>query len=346
MIEIDVLPASSESKGADSILLRFAATAPTWNAATQRVVLIDGGHGNNASTIESHLETYYHTDHIDCVICTHPDADHINGLVELLGNNEIRVGNLCVHDPWVHAYTISKKIRDTRSTTTSVKSRLDDSLGALDDLLDLAARRKIPVHHPFAGTTIYGAITVLGPTEQYYTSLVKEFPGMHEERKSSGNEEWVEAKYDPTNGHFYEPAVTSSKNDSSTVMLLDHAGFKVLFTGDAGIPGINAAINYAITNKINLSGIDYLQIPHHGSIKNINAKIIETLSPKSAFVSAPWNSEKHPSRLIMNYFKLHKAIDVYHIDTGAIRLSSNAPAREGWNPVSPLSLFETVFVPL
>lgn len=347
MVEIDVLPASNDTRGADSILIRFEPHSPLGFSEKQIVVLIDGGYADNCERITSHLKSHYNTNTINCVVCTHPDADHINGLIKLVESDEVTIHNLCIHDPWKHAYAVSRKVTDGRSTTNSVKSRLDGSLSLLDDLLCAAEKTKKPikVHNTFAGDTLYDAITVLGPTKDYYCELVKQFPGMHEERKGSSDSELQEYPYNPVYDHFYENPITSAKNDSSMVLYLKFDGFSALFTGDCGIEGLEKAVQFAEDNFIDIAGVNCLQIPHHGSIKNISKKLIDDISPEMAFVSAPASSEKHPSRLLMNYLTKHKDIKVFHISKSTIRFNHKAPAREGWTSVKPLSLFQTIFWP-
>lgn len=345
MLEIDVLPASTNTKGADSILVRIDDFSDAGFSNNQKIILIDGGFSDNTDRIINHVKTIYGSPKIDCVICTHPDADHINGLISLIDSDALTIDNLCVHNPWQHAYTVSRKIVDGRSTTNSVRSRLDESLSALDDLLTLAKKKSIKLYQPFAGFEIYDKITVLGPSKEYYCDLVKQYPGMHENRSLTGDGELVEVPYDPNNGHFYENPITSARNDSSLVLYLNDDGFSAIFTGDCGIEGLRNSLAYAAANNIDVSQPDYLQLPHHGSIKNINADIIDKINPKKAFVSAPNESIKHPSRLIMNYLRQHKAVNVYHVSTGTIRIGHKAPKRIGWETVNPLSIFQTVYVP-
>ena len=38
--------------------------------------------------------------HITGMILTHPDQDHISGLVELLIDEQIKISNLIVNAPW------------------------------------------------------------------------------------------------------------------------------------------------------------------------------------------------------------------------------------------------------
>jgi hypothetical protein len=212
--------------------------------------------------------------------------------------------------------------------------------------MTLAEKKSAKIHNTFASFSMYdAAITVLGPSNEYYCELVKQFPGMHEERVNLYSSELVEYPYDHNYNHFYDDPITSAKNDSSMILYLNYDEFSVLFTGDCGVESLEKACVFAKDNSINLNGVDYLQIPHHGSINNINKKLLDHISPQKAFVSAPASSQKHPSRLIVNYLTKLKGIKVFHVSENTIRISHKAPKREGWSPVKPLSLFERIFWP-
>lgn len=348
MLEIDILPASKETKGGDSILIRFGEFYYDGRQNQQTIVLIDGGYSDNADRIIKHIKNTYNTDKIHCVICTHPDIDHISGLIPLFESKDIqKIDHLFIHDPWKHAYQISRKIRDGRSTTNSVKTRLEESMAKLDDLLDIASKKGTNIYEPFSGkhTPLYGYFTILGPSEDYYCDLVKEFPQMHEASTFSTEGELIPVKYNPYEEHFLTDPQTSARNNSSAVILLNYNGFKVLFTGDAGVEGLYKALEFAIKNRIDCTNINYLQIPHHGSRKNLDETLLGYLKPKGAFVSAPWNSKKHPSRYILNYLTHHIKSNVYHVSQKYLRIAHNAPARPGIKTIEPLSIFATVYRP-
>ena len=143
MIEIDVLPAS-EKQSADAILLRigsFSYDNPENN--DQKVILIDSGWQSTAEKIENHLNDYYYTDTIDYVFITHPDRDHISGLLELLENKNIKISRTFIHDPWNYKNKLLKRSKDGRRTINSIDSRLDENLDILSRILDLLDERKI-----------------------------------------------------------------------------------------------------------------------------------------------------------------------------------------------------------
>ncbi|MCQ2743809.1 MAG: DNA internalization-related competence protein ComEC/Rec2 [bacterium] len=88
-----------------------------------------------------------------------------------------------------------------------------------------------------------------------------------------------------------------SDNDNSIITLLTYKDFSMLFTGDAGINGINAILNEVPRN------ITVLKVPHHGAIGGIDAKIIKYLNPKYSIISTGENKFGHPSFYILSLLK-------------------------------------------
>ena len=68
-------------------------------------------------------------------------------------------------------------------------------------------------------------------------------------------------------------------------------------TADAGTCALsNVARDYKVQQ------VQVLQIPHHGSRRNITQSLINIFAPKIAYVSAIGNV-KHPRRAVVNAFK-------------------------------------------
>lgn len=345
MIEIDVLPASNETKGADAILLRFGTFDYVTYSNKQIVVLIDGGYQDTSEKIKKHLKDYYKTKTIDLLVCTHPDADHINGLIKLLEDETIIIKKALIHDPWEHKYTIHRKSRDAKTTPNLIGTKLDDSLSALDDLFTLLDKRKVTISSPFAGTSEFnGIIKVLGPSIPFYTEMVAKFPGMPNHKKPFDNYDAKIVQYKNTMPHFLEDAETSARNLSSAIILFEYEGFKVLFTGDAGKEALIKAIEFADENRISLKNLNYMQIPHHGSVKNLSEEITNKITSSKYFVSAPSKSEDHPSKLLLNYFQDILKKKVYHVSTTQLCMHHGVDSGRNWSTAKNAPIFEKVQV--
>ncbi len=87
---------------------------------------------------------------------------------------------------------------------------------------------------------------------------------------------------------------TDDDNENSIITLLEYKNFSILFTGDAGIKGINSILNLIPKN------ITVLKVPHHGAIDGLNKAILEHLNPKYSIISVGENYFGHPSNLTIN----------------------------------------------
>lgn len=80
-----------------------------------------------------------------------------------------------------------------------------------------------------------------------------------------------------------------SDNDNSIITLVKYNDFSMLFTGDAGVNGINAILDEVPQN------ITVLKVPHHGATGVLNKEITKYLNPKYSIISTGENKFGHPS---------------------------------------------------
>ena len=89
------------------------------------------------------------------------------------------------------------------------------------------------------------------------------------------------------------------ENDKSMVLLLNHKGFKTLFTGD-----ISADVERQVDKKINL-----LKVAHHGSKTSTSEEFLEKTKPVFAMISAGYeNSYGHPHKEVLKNLEKHGII--------------------------------------
>jgi len=167
------------------------------------------------------------------------------------------------------------------------------------------------VYEPFTGTT-WDSIRVLGPSRDYYQQLVAQFretptpaysvPSTLQKAVASAKEtiEWVAEKLDMQYESLDDSGETSPENNSSAIVLLAVDGYKLLFTGDAGIPALTAAADYAASLNIRLDDLRLLQVPHHGSKHNVGKTILNRIRANNALVSVGAKAPKHPARKVTN----------------------------------------------
>jgi beta-lactamase superfamily II metal-dependent hydrolase len=343
--EVDFLAVGDGARSGDAIALRYG-NLPS----QQTVVVIDGGTLESGKKIVQHVKQYYNTSRADIVISTHPDADHVSGLSVVV--EQLQVGHLLMHKPWEHAEDIRSLFVDDRLTARGLQMKLARALQDAKDLEHIAKAKGIPITEPFEGVqTPDGSLLVLGPSKPCYQSLLCDFRCTPEAKesnsflatlltKASDAVTWVQESL----GHetLDDSGVTSAENNSSAIVLLRQDNQSLLFTGDAGIPALTNAANYAAVLGISLSGLRFFQVPHHGSRRNVGPSILNRLTPQTAFISVCCDgAPKHPSRKVTNALR-RRGASPYATKGVSLRHNLNAPARDGWLAVDPLPFYDQV----
>jgi beta-lactamase superfamily II metal-dependent hydrolase len=357
--EIDFLPVGEGEKSGDAIALRFGDLG---DPSSQKIIVIDGGSKDSGAALVQHIKTYYRSEVVHAVICTHSDSDHASGLTEVIEN--LKVGCLVMHQPWNHVADLDQLLKDAECSGSSLKRHFKKSLDAAHALQSLAEDRDIPIYEPFAGTAILdGTLVVLGPTESFYEELLASFRCADDLLAEKGLLERVFAKVGDAvrwvkeSWHvetLVEPSddACSAENNSSAIILLSNGDDSFLFTSDAGVEALTRAADYCKARNFDLKSITRLQVPHHGSKHNVGPKVLdriigpriseETYS-KSSIVSVSKGGEpKHPSRRVVNAL-MRRGVKMFATQGRTIRFASkDAPARDGWGPAPTLPFYNMV----
>jgi len=344
--EVDFIGIGQESQCGDAITIRFGDMYGSRD--NQTVVVIDGGFKDDGQRIVDHIKSNYNTDVIDLVINTHPDQDHINGLETVI--NELNVKELWMHLPWEHNQGLADKFHDGRITDNSIGEKLKETLNKAHALYELALSKDIKVQEPFTGLVdLSGNLKILGPSVGYYESLVPDFDGMPETKSASAIVEGVFNKALKSikkifakwgEDHIYDDGKTSAKNNSSAITQIIIDDKRLVFTGDSGIEALEYAADQ-LDSCVDPADIKFIQIPHHGSRRNIGPSVLNRLiglpvdegevRAITAIASTAKQSDpKHPRKAVLNAFS-HRGVNVLATRGNDIRHHHNAPVREGWS---------------
>jgi beta-lactamase superfamily II metal-dependent hydrolase len=184
-------------------------------------------------------------------------------------------------------------------------------------------------------------VTVIGPTRQFYESLLPDFRCAPEpkdetlaaiQRILATMREGVGAIAERWNIEtLKDDGVTSAENNSSAILLVrPAAGRALLFTADAGIPALTLAADTLDASGFDYSSIRFIQVPHHGSRRNVGPTILgRLLGPikmedkklRTAYVSASKDgAPKHPAKKVTNAFRRTRRLRLR--DDGRISYSS------------------------
>jgi beta-lactamase superfamily II metal-dependent hydrolase len=342
--EVDVRAVGEESKSGDAIALRFGDLT---SSRSQNVVVIDGGFASSAADVTNFLDEFYDTDDIDLMISTHPDGDHTAGLIPLVEN--LKVGELWMHRPWQYeseVYSYVLKGSSNRAFSESMKRALSTAW----ELEKVAKRKGVTIVEPFEGLTWGdGALHVLGPSQEYYSELARDFGTTAVEALAAKlkavvttMKERVVDLWDQEGLVEPDSDAVSNRNNSSVILhaTLDES---VLFTGDAGVPALDRALD--VRDTLGIDNATFTQLPHHGSKRNVGPKVMTRLhgdlvnegnvSAREAFVSAARKgSPKHPSQRVLNA-AWRRGVKPFVTAGVSMLLSSTDRSRPGWSPMTP-----------
>lgn len=357
--EVDFLPVGDGKRSGDAIAVRYGNLFG--EREEQTVVVVDGGFQASGEALVEHINNYYDTNTVDIVVSTHPDADHTSGLSEVL--EKMDVGQLWMHKPWEHADEIANSLADRRFTERGISQKLARALEDARDLEKIANRKGIPIIEPFAGLTDgTGCLSVIGPTEEYYESLLPDFRSTGVQ-KAAAEATFMSRVLEAGIGLLAKVAEswgvetltddgeTSAENNSSVILRLTVEDRNLLLTGDAGMPALTNAADW-MEFILGVAPAEWwaMQVPHHGSKRNVGPTILNRIvgpklnTPASnicAFVSACKDGEpKHPAKKVTNAY-LRRGAPVHATKGSTKHYGFGAPDR-GWSTSVPLPFYDEV----
>lgn len=341
MVDIDFISGKkadpNSTSSYDAIAIRFK---EAWDEE-QKVVVIDGGFADTGNDIVNFIADTYGATKIDLMISTHPDTDHLNGLLTII--QQVEVGELLIHQP-----------RTYRSDLEGF-----GNLDNLDSLLGYAAEQGTIVSDSYTGLSRFDdRLVILGPTEEYYKQL------LHEQLDPAGKmayslrkalSEASVALKDLGRALHVLPeetlgnnGVTSPRNNSSVVTLLNLAGRRLLFTGDTGIDALSqAADQYELRHgAFSTAPLHFFQAPHHGSRRNLGSALLDRIfgevgahhsDSHTVFIHAAKASKKHPSPKVTNAL-LRRGARQEKLGTTegkSIWFNIDSEPRQGYSSINP-----------
>ena len=325
--EIEFLPVGDGEKAGDAIILRYG------TPDDYKLMLIDGGHEGTGDDIVAHLRQHFGPyARLEHVVLTHSDADHASGLRIVL--RRIPVDNLWLHIPWLLAEESRHLFADKRWTPAGLEAAVKKEYNIISEIVDLATAQAAQIFYPFEGERI-GPFLVCAPHRWTYNHLLPQFEKTPEPDQAAiqaanmwlGKESLATKIFEATKAalqswttetwdyeRLKDGGITSASNESSVVLYGDFGNNdRVLLTGDTGVNGLRWAADFIQSQGLPLQQFTFVQIPHHGSRRNVGPAVLTRLlgdkQPETAparfvaYVSAPADDEKHPRRIVLNAFK-------------------------------------------
>jgi hypothetical protein len=236
----------------------------------------------------------------------------------------------------LHAAAARQYFKHKNWTDDALQKAIMKEYDLIAEIVQIASDKKppIPIYFPFAGAQI-GPFHVLSPHQGVYTLFLPQFDRTPDpdqaaieakgfwigkapspaarlfEKVVAKVQKWFTESWDIE--RLKDGGVTSAINESSVVLYGDFGpGRRVLLTGDAGVMGLSLAAYHAEQAKFPLQDFMFVQIPHHGSRRNVGPTILnrflgpsqpkESPSRFAAYVSAPKDDDQHPRMMVLNAF--------------------------------------------
>lgn len=224
-------------------------------------MVIDGGVGEGMLNCLSSFMPFYDRT-IDIVMLTHPQADHLNGLVDVFARYEVG-----------------------RFLTSPVGN---DTI-KYQELVDLVRKKNIPVVNLYRGDIVeLGSVRfeIIWPDRQWLTSKLGclDLQTCDLAALSSANVLGVSTK--------------NNLNDFSMMGFLHYGSFDMLFTGD-GDERIQDDI-MATGVSLGENKLEVMKVPHHGSKTGLLEDFLKRFTPRAAIISAGRdNRYGHPDPAIV-----------------------------------------------
>ena len=268
-------------------------------------MVVDGGPGSKIITcLSRHMPFWDRT--IDVAVLTHPEKDHINGLVSVLERYQI-------------TYLLRSDIANMTEGYTAFERLMKEK--------QIDEKRVTAGSHIDIGST---ALSVLWPTSNQLARMKPAYLSAIASAKADSS------SMKPTVlGATTAPA---NLNDGSVVLYLSYGTFDVLLPGDAD-SHVDSALLKEIPNDPD--GLEVLKVPHHGSktgmtdgflslfggLHPVKGATLTTIRKPLAVISVGTNSYGHPAPEVIS--KLESAgFQVLRTDkTGDIEVVSDG---RGW----------------
>ncbi|MBI5452548.1 hypothetical protein HY945_03730 [Candidatus Gottesmanbacteria bacterium] len=269
-------------------------------APNNQDMLIDGGPDDKVLTCLGKNMAFYDRT-IDIVLLTHPQKDHLQGLLSVIQRYNVKYFVIGVEGNETEGY---KK------------------------LITLLKERKIPIKNLYTGDQFaFGKVkfSVLWPEKNWVASHTKEQVAIKTPRMVAPPKAGTPPMVKESEGVVLGLSTDTELNDFSYFLDLKYGSFSVLFPGDGDIH-----IQRDVMKTNSLSRVDVLKFPHHGSKTGILSEFLDVIKPKLAIISVGKNSYGHPTNEAMELLS-RRAIELKRTDReGDIEIVSDG--QNYWSP--------------
>jgi hypothetical protein len=287
----------------DALLVEYGADG------RQARLLIDGGPARTYEAIRTALAQVPPDEReIELLVVTHIDSDHIDGALLLLQDEAL---GLSINETWFNGWAQIAPPEQTESYGAKQGAFLE---ALLRDRSWNTAFSGAPIVVPDEGNLPTVALpggahlTVISPTLEGLNRLARSWRKVLKEAGMIPGD-WQDAQLRLQARRMYQPPAepppsykvpefgsdTAVANGSSIALILEYGGRRILLAADAHprvlATGLRRFTQERETDRV---GFDAVKLPHHGSMANIDAGLLEEIDCHSFLVSTNGDHFQHP----------------------------------------------------
>jgi beta-lactamase superfamily II metal-dependent hydrolase len=312
------------------------------------VFFLDGGNTDCGKAIvthyKHHIKPNLYQNKIIGFISSHPHADHINGLIEIVEEigNEMSWG--IYNDP---VKFITEELRGNIKRSALKQEDPDiehlyKSFKKVQELNELCEKHGIVKKEALTDSFSFEEIKIVSPSREFYTDKVQQFTNIDFLKKVDFTKKAFRTINEFAEGLkpcevVDEKSDASPENLTATVIeLVDSKNRRYLLTSDSGVESFDDMEQ----NGFQCKDLHIVQLPHHGGRRNISTDWISKFAPDMFIISAEGN-EKHPRKAVLSCIKKNlKNCSIYstHKSKSTLSYTTNRdvfPDRH-WKSAEPL----------
>ena len=259
-------------------------------AAYDLIVFIDGGYtqdGKNAIQLyQNYIQPYVPSNVERVIINTHLHQDHLEGLSEILTHFGKGITAIYFNNPRKYfeqsKFVLLEEVNRAFGNTSKAIKQIYESLHDVDNFSTLSRRLGVPCFPAFSSSSLgHNYFSFLGPSEEFYVSKLAYFSDAASLIKiATANipESIVNEVVEGRNPCEVVDEVNDDSAENITSILtqfVDSSNRRWLFTSDAGVDSFEDSR----ARGFNLSNFHFVQLPHHGSRRNMNTNWVVRFNP-------------------------------------------------------------------
>lgn len=231
-------------------------------------------------------------EHIDLLIITHIDDDHIGGLLEWFSHDF--PDKSLLREVWFNDNILVPSFRSTnnsKANAISLKCLLDEH----------GVSYKNVISQGQAYLYNWGKIIVLAPNVKYHNKIAKALQKTLDQRNmtdNSGSDDY-RISIDELMERKWKINLSDANKASIAFLLTTREGENNLLLGDVDINTVIHSIKELGYSKDNKLMCELIKLPHHGSKNNYTDKFLEVVATKNFVVSTDGSIFGHPDKEVI-----------------------------------------------